>query len=133
MAVSVTINPYYIGDLLQGTMSLRMADPLNPAKQDAYMLPAGASISIYLPGATASVVLSSLTPLPIEFGIGNEITVVSATATDITFTMIPSKGQGIKVGTAQPVNAVVYDSMGSQLQTFQAGNYITAVVPANSP
>lgn len=138
MALIAIAIPYFQGDLLKGVFSLRTVDP-NTGKQSPYVIPSGAVVEVRFPGTMASVVIDSATDLPVEFGTGKEVVIVSAPNGDCSFTLIPTKGDGIRISpigankqiASQPINIVVLDSDASQLQTFEIMAGITCVARAN--
>ena len=125
---------YFQGDLLNFNFSLRSNDACVPGKQNPWPIPAGAVVTVRLPGTPAggpppvptAVVLSSVTAVAAEFGGGFEVTINSAADGDCSGVLVPTKGallnaSALVSGVAQPqtFDIVVLDSMGAQLQTFE--------------
>jgi hypothetical protein len=127
---------YYIGDLLAGAISLRSVNA-DTGQQSPFSIPAGSVVKILFPGTAGSVSIDSATALPAEFGGTNEIVITNAPDGDLTFTLIPAKGATIKPSVAkatvgQPIDVIISDSMGSQIQTFEITSAILGLTRANA-
>lgn len=86
------------GDTPKGTVNLFTQDP-NSGISIAYPIPTGATIEMYFPGETASVVLST--------AVVGEITILSAPDGQIAYAMSSAKSLLLKLGDNQPADVVV--------------------------
>jgi hypothetical protein len=129
---------YFQGDLLKGKFSLRSNDACTAGKQNPYIIPALSVVKMIFPGTVSSVTIDSDTAVAPEFGGGNEITIDSYTDGDCSFTLIPTKGALVKLSVpptkpvAQPINIVVLDSLGAQIQTFEIAAGIVCTARSNA-
>lgn len=86
------------GDTPKGTINLYTQDP-NTGLAIVYNIITGSQISIFFPGTTASVELSSANP--------GEVTVLNAAEGQIAYAMDSTKSDLLKLGDNQAIDVVV--------------------------
>ena len=118
MANLITV---FQGDILTGTVSLRTIDQSNPDNQNPFPIPVGATITMFFPGTTSSVQITS--------GAG-EVNVTNATLGDLSYTVSPAKTAQLKLGKQQAIDVVVTDASGNPT-TFEIPSTLTVVTRAN--
>lgn len=92
----------YRGYKFTGIINLKQDDGTSPDNILPYQIPSGAVVEIHLPQDTTNptptpVILSSATPLPSPL-VGNEVTIVSMSLGQVSFTCIPTKSAILGVG-----------------------------------
>lgn len=111
----------YRGDTFQGTINLRVTDPVDATRENPYPIAVGSTIQIKFPG-TPSVVLSTA-------NVG-EVTVVDAALSTISFSGAPAKSLLMDLGTNQTLTLVHTDPTG-KVTTFERTKSLDVVDRAN--
>ena len=110
------------GDTVAGTVNLREIDACDDDKENSYAIPSGAVIEIRFPGQTSTVSITTT---------ASEVTVVSASKGQLSFSMTPTKSALLKIGVRQTITLHVTYTSGADRKTFQKKNLLTVEDRAN--
>jgi len=105
------------GDTLEATTSLRETDPCDDDKENTYVIPSDAEITIVFIGDASPVTIDSLTP--------NEVTIPDYDKGKVAFRIPPAKSSLLKVGTKQEINLQVSYNSGDDRKTFKKKSFLT--------
>jgi hypothetical protein len=109
----------YLGQTLKGIINLRTIDPTTGAV-NPYVIQSGAVIQLKFPGAGAGPGLQG-TSVVLSTANSGEITIVSSTASQITFSMSPTKSNLLFVTTSAAVDCIITNTDGSE-DIFEAAS-----------
>lgn len=94
---------FFRGDTLKFQINLFNKDPSSGIEY-VYIIPTGADIDVHLPGETATVVLSTLTP--------GEVTILDASKGQVSCVCSSTKSLLLKLGDNQAIDAIITETSG---------------------
>jgi hypothetical protein len=108
------------GDTVKGTFTLRTIDPVDSTKMNNYVIPAGATLQMNLPG-TPTVTISTT---------DSEITIVNAQTGSCSFVISNTKTELLSLGDKLAVDVIVNETNGDTT-TFEKMKIINIADRAN--
>lgn len=105
------------GDTIEGSTKLREIDACDTDKENTFVIPNDAEITMVFPGTSGDVTIDSLTP--------NEITILDFAKGDVGFRIPPAKSALLLVGAKQTVRLIVDYNTNADRKTFKKEKFLT--------
>lgn len=121
MGIDTIQQKIYRGDTFRGFFKLSTLSPGDPDRRNPYAIPSGATIELWFPGDTSTVILSTG---------ASEITILDANNGSCSFKGGPAKSVLMAAGSGQAVDAIVTELSGDKT-TFEKCKILTILDRAN--